>query len=154
MSRHLLFRRLVSLAALVFAAGLLAACGRKADPVPPRHLPPPVVSDLAALLEGDRLTLTWSLPVPDEKIGRAQAVTVYQFRAVAGDSICPGCPPVFKALAEVDAQGKGGPMAYRTRLEKGYRYVFKVTVRGEDGVAGEDSNRVQVIFAGGEASVK
>ena len=134
---------------MVLAAFLVSACGRKAVPVPPRHLPPPTVQDLAGLMDHDRLILTWTLPAGDAGTGQAESLVVYWHRSVAGDAICPGCPPIFTPLATVavdDGQGsgKGRSMVYRTELEKGYRYLFKVVALGRDSLPGLDSNLVRI----------
>ncbi|MBI9083824.1 MAG: hypothetical protein JEZ11_09525 [Desulfobacterales bacterium] len=136
---------------ILMAAVWLSACGRKAAPVPPRYLPPPVVRDLAGRMTDNQMTLTWTLPAGDDGTGPAESVVVYRHRSVAGDAICPGCPPIYTPLATVPVDGGKGSekrfsMVYRTQLERGYRYLFKVVARGRDGVPGSDSNLVQIDF--------
>lgn len=137
--------------AVLLGAVWLSACGRKGPPVPPRHLPPPVVRDLAGRMAENQMILTWTLPAGDDGTGQAESVVVYRHRSPAGDAVCPACPPLFTPQATVpvgagDGLEKRHSMVYRTQLESGYRYLFKVAVRGRDGVAGADSNLVQIDF--------
>ena len=145
---HRAFPVLAALMVLL-AAVWLSACGRKAAPVPPRHLPAPVVRDLAGRMTDNQMTLTWTLPAGDDGTGQAESVVVYRHRSKADDAVCPACPPLFTPLATVPVDGgqgseKGLPMVYRAQLESGYRYLFKVVARGRDSVPGSDSNLVQI----------
>jgi hypothetical protein len=115
---------------------LTAACGKKADPVPPSATPPAPVDDLKADLDGSRVHLTWTQP------SSAAAISVYRSRVSLETPACPGCPMIFERVAGTAALQ--GP-TYSTELEKGYRYHFKVQVRDAFGQTA-DSNLVEVVF--------
>jgi hypothetical protein len=137
---------LISVLVLVFLAGALAVtgCGRKADPVVPHQDPPPRIQDLAGEVTGNTLELAWTLPPAGAGGAPAVSVTLFQSRALTGDTVCPACPPAFKPVATVPVETVSGsrPMSWQLRLETGYGYRFKATVHAADGRVGEDSNWV------------
>jgi len=114
---------------------LAAACGKKADPVPPSAAPPAPVDDLKADIDGSRVRLTWTQP-------SSATVIVYRSRVSLENPACPGCPMIFERVAgTTELQGP----TYSAKLEKGYRYHFKVQVRDAFGQTA-DSNLVEVVF--------
>ena len=130
----------------------LSGCGRKAPPIPPSQIQPPAVNDLSASIDGDTLTLTWT--IPQEK-GKATSglsgFIVYRSKKPLSESDCRDCPVLFKRVAdipiEVSDSGnlKKGHMTYYETLEKGYRYIYKVTSY-TNGVTSKDSNYVEFIY--------
>jgi len=138
------------LAALTF---LLSGCGRKAPPVPPGRIPPPIVNDLSRQMEENTLKLTWSIPKHEGKRPRKlKGVRVYRSKEPVSEAACPDCPKQFKRVADIpivewnDTAGKKkAVMTYSESLEKGYRFIYKVAVYNRDGNTGGDSNTVDLI---------
>ncbi len=88
--------------------------------------------------------MAWDLvedsPVP-------QRYTLYQFKVPVSDETCQGCPLVFERLLNIPANMQRSG-AQTLKLEKGFRYGFKVTATTESGREGPDSNTVYSMIAG------
>jgi hypothetical protein len=128
----------------------VAACGIKGPPVPPERPPPVPVADLRAVVDGDRIHLTWSTAKPSVE-GKSAIVGFYIFRwrSAMDKPACPGCPKVFERIAEIDVEsGKADAdgrirFAHDGALETGYRYTFKVMGYSKDGRMSADSNLLE-----------
>ena len=136
---------------LTFAL-LLSGCGRKAPPVAPRQVKPPAVNDLSASIDGDILKLTWTILRGKEKvISDLSGFIVYRSKKLSSEPDCKSCPVLFKRVTdipiEVPSSGyiKRGNMIYVETMEKGYRYIYKVTFYAE-GIISSDSNYVDFIY--------
>jgi len=127
----------------------LTGCGRKAAPVPPGQVRPPVVDDLSSSMDGDMLKLVWT--IPDEKGKVASGVDgfiVYKSKTSLSDPDCEKCPVLFKKIADIPIEGKdiNKKITYRETLEKGYKYIYKVTVYTKTGASGKDSNYIKFVY--------
>ncbi len=129
---------------------VLCGCGRKALPVPPRHEPPPAVNDLSSSIEGDMLRLSWTVPEANKRImSNLNGFVVYRSKKMVSGSECKKCPLLFKRIADVPVDvinqkdSKKNIMTYNETLEKGYRYIYKVTVYTNTGASGKDSNYIE-----------
>ncbi len=130
---------------------VMAGCGVKTPPVPPRSTPPAAITGLVYTLNEDLVTLSWSIPT-----GKATGstglggFTIYRAVTSLDDPVCDGCPALFRRIAVVDFQTlmAGNPdrktATFRQTIEKGYQYIFKVTACSREGQKGPDSNRVVV----------
>jgi len=121
-------------------------CGRKAPPVPPGKTMPPVVDDLSSSIDGDIIELAWT--IPDEKGESASSLggfIVYKSKTSLSDPVCKECPVLFKRIADIPVEEKNinKKTTYRETLEKGYRYIYKVTVYTKTGASGKDSNYIE-----------
>jgi len=133
---------------VLLAAGfLMAGCGKKAPPRPPgREEAPAVVNNLSKTISGDTLSLTWG-PVA-KKAADPAGFYVYRSKTRLTDSICPSCPVLFERIAVIPYPGQGAgdasfrPFEYRETLERGYRYIYKVTAYLQSGLTGKDSNTI------------
>ncbi len=142
-----LARLVITLAALGL---LLAACGVKGPPVPPRQLPPPAVTDLSYRIENGWARLTWSQPKAALAKGSPEIVgfVVYRSKTSLKDP-CKGCPLMFQRIARVspytttESKRRDTTIGYADKLEKGYRYVYKVVSVTANNVGSEDSNLVE-----------
>jgi len=130
----------------------LSCCGRKAPPVPPRQIKPPAVKDLSASIAGDTLKLTWTIPKEKGKaIPVPSCFIVYRAKRLLSESDCKDCPVLFKRVADIPIEAKGSAylkkddFTYSETLEKGYRYIYKITVYTK-GVTSSDSNYVDFIY--------
>jgi hypothetical protein len=131
---------------LLFQTG----CGKKGPPITPGRISLPAVSDLASVVEADTAVLEWSVPETKEKKDHAVAgFVIFEARNPVAESACGNCPVRFKPIAEVMAEpGKSGKkMKYSARIEKGFRYFFKVVAFGEKTESeGRDSNVVEFVY--------
>ena len=141
-------------ALLLLLAGsslLWIGCGQKGPPRPPRRPTPPAVQDLTYTVHNDIVKLSWTVPGKEEGRSAAPpaAVKVFRSRLSAEEASCENCPirfalsgdlPVHKKRSE---KSKPIRMSYSEFVETGYRYIYKVTVLDEYGIAGKDSNIVK-----------
>ena len=123
-----------------------ASCGKKGPPIPPREQPPPAVRDLSMELLDDFLTLTWTVPKGKKKIVSGFAgFLVYRSQKSVSEKECKGCPVLFTRVADIPVAGEvsGDSMTFSETLEKGYRYIYKVTVYTKAGLFSGDSNLIE-----------
>jgi len=128
---------------IVFSIG----CGRKAPPVPPGQARPPVVDDLSSSIDGDMLELAWTIPDEEGKIvSGLGGFIVYKSKTSISESDCKGCPVLFKKIVDIPIKEKdiNKKITYRENMEKGYRYIYKVTVYTKTGAFGKDSNYIKL----------
>lgn len=124
-------------------------CGRKAPPVPPGQVRPPAVDDLSSSIDEDMLELAWTIPDEKGKISSdLGGFIVYKSKTSLSESDCKGCPVLFKKIADIPIEEKdiNKKIIYRENLEKGYRYIYKVTVYTDNEVTGKDSNQIDFIY--------
>jgi predicted small lipoprotein YifL len=118
---------------------LLAGCGRKGPPVPPQRTTPPQAIELDARIEGRTAVLTWRRSAGASD-GQEYAVMMAQTKT---DSVCPGCPLVFREAGRVATDSGKDAYAFNSEpLAEGYIYTFKVQPVGFAGGRGQESNRV------------
>jgi len=141
-------KSLVSILIALFI--LLPGCGKKGPPVPPRQKPIPSVSDLKYSIDGNILTLTWTIPKEKENLKTAfNGFIVYRYKRPISDSPCKNCPKIFQQVADIptentiDAPGyEDKNIEYRKEIEKGFVYTYKVVLYTKNGVSSADSNYV------------
>lgn len=143
--------RLVILSVLL--VGPQAGCGKKDQPVPPRRYRPPAVTDLSYQLDGQALTLSWS--VPETRDGDAAAPVgcfVFQAKQPLVNADCPDCSEPFSPVADLkiqkDASGTilNRPMTYTGILAQGFIYTYKIVCYARGGGLGADSNIVNFSY--------
>jgi predicted small lipoprotein YifL len=135
---------------LIAVVFLLPGCGKKGPPIPPRQKPVPAVSDLKYSIDGDILTLTWTIPREKEKEKTAfNGFIVYRSKKPISDSPCKNCPKLFQKVSDIpvditnDTPGyENKNIEYREEIEKGFVYTYKVVLYTKSGVSGSDSNYV------------
>jgi hypothetical protein len=136
---HFLFPHALLIVLMCF----VISCGKKAPPVPPRHAPPPAVTDLAKQIEKDRLILTWTVPKGNRKaISSLAGFFIYRSKKADSAPECKDCPVLFTRIADVPIRKKG-VMTYSETLEEGFRYIYKVIARSKAGLTSGDSNYVE-----------
>ena len=139
---------------IIILVFLLPGCGKKAPPIHPRQKPVPAVSDLKYSIDGDILTLTWTIPKGKEKAKTApDGFIVYRSKRPISDSPCKNCPKLFQKVSDIpadikiDAPGyENKNIEYREEIEKGFVYTYKVVLYTKSGVAGADSNYIEFNF--------
>jgi hypothetical protein len=134
---------------LLCIAVFFLGCGRKAPPVPPGQARPPAVDDLSSSIDEDMLELAWSIPDEKGKIASdSVGFIVYKSKTSFSEPVCKECPALFKRIADISIEEKdiNKKITYKETLEKGYRYIYKVTVYADNGVTGKDSNYIEFIY--------
>ena len=129
---------------------LPAACGVKGPPVPPKQVPPPAVTDLSYHIENGWVRLRWSMPKAALEKGSPEIVAFRIFRSKTSlKEPCKGCPLMFQYIDSVapytttESARRDTAIGYADKLEKGYRYVYKVISATENNVMSTDSNLVE-----------
>ena len=130
---------------------LWIGCGKKGPPSPPRRPLPPAVKNLEYVVLQNIVKLSWTVPGKEESRSAAPpaAVKVFRSRMPAEDADCENCPIRFAVSGDIpihrQRSEKSEPirMSYTEFVETGYRYIYKVTVLDEYGIAGKDSNIVK-----------
>jgi hypothetical protein len=143
-------RRLTVQLALIIAVSICCfGCGVKAPPVPPRQAPVPEVKDLSSIIDGDKAVLSWAVPdKPGDKNSLIKSFVVYRAKQKISEGDCKNCPVKFTPAAEIQADLKpeSKKMKYSESLEKGFKYIFKVTSKSATGAESRDSNFVELSF--------
>ncbi len=140
---------------IIILVFLLPGCGKKAPPVPQRQKPVPAVSDLKYSIDGDILTLTWTIPKGKEKAKTVfNGFIVYRSKRPISDSPCKNCPKLFQKVSDIpadittdikiDAPGyENNNIEYREEIEKGFVYTYKVVLYAKSGAQSQNSNYVE-----------
>lgn len=140
---------ILQLTLLMAASACLIGCGKKGPPVPPRQTLTPAVKDLSSNIDGDMFVLTWTIPGKmEDKSAAIKSFIVHRGKQKIQDGDCRNCPVNFKPVAEVSAETKlaAEKMKYAERLEKGFKYVFKVIASSNSGRESIDSNYAEIIY--------
>ena len=131
----------------------LFGCGKKAPPKPPLHEVLPIVNDLSYSIDGDELKLTWTVPKVKQKVKSGPSgFVIYRSKKLFSESECLNCPVLFKRIADIPIKVndsgnlKKNIITYNEILEKGCRYIYKVTVYADNGVTGDDSNQIDFVY--------
>jgi len=137
----------------VILVGLQAGCGKKTPPVPPRRYRPPAVTDLSYQLDGQTLTLSWSIPLTRDGDAAAPAgCFVFKAQEPLASTDCPDCSEPFSPVADLqiekDASGNmlTRAMTYTGVLAQGFMYTYKIACYARDGGLGADSNIVNFSY--------
>ena len=137
-------------ALLIFAVLIFffSGCGKKGPPVPPAHVPPPVVEGLSVQMSQNIAVLTWAMPDAKPSSGnRVAGFYIYQIKTpIEGTYKCPNCPQQFERIADIRILDTGDPAVFEMPLEKGFNYSFAVSAYTESGEEGERSTAVMVTY--------
>lgn len=156
---------------LLLLSFAVAACGRRGPPVPPERRLPAAVQDLSAVVGGEGIRLTWTLPKirvdrsPVKQIRRAEIhrrletgeaeparPAVLTFGGLFGG---PSSVAGFERVADIliaepgAAEVRGGQVAYTDSqgLAFGRRYTYVVVAIDEQGRPSPPSNRISIDVA-------
>lgn len=136
---------------LLCIAVFFLGCGRKSPLVPPCQTRPPAVDDLSSSIDKDMIELSWTIPRekgPHKKgkiASDPDGFIVYRSKTLLSEPVCKKCPVLFKRIADIPIEEKdvNKKITCKEILEKGYRYIYKVTVYTNTGASGKDSNYIE-----------
>jgi hypothetical protein len=142
MNRNRLFS---AIAAVVLALSLIVAgCGKKGDPLPPRVKLPKAISDLSAVFVPAGVEIRWSLPGKGEAIGHFK---ILRSETAGVGRACPGCPQDHQLLTALTvADGRfhdKGEDSFRyvdAAIREGRFYSYRVAACAPAGYCGDASN--------------
>lgn len=101
---------------------VMAACGKKAPPVPPNAPALPPVAHVKHHVDKDnRLTLAWA-PIEVKGSDTVAGYTVMRSMTRLDRETCDGCPILFERVSTLGP----GTTEYREKLTPGMRYIYKV----------------------------
>ena len=131
----------IAVTAAVFSFG----CGKKTPPLPLPVEQVSEISDLSTEIAGETLILAWTVPHKTEPDKHISEFWIY--RSKISMEGCKGCPVIFQKMAALaNVPDKDGRMRYEDQLEKGYRYIYKITSVTDDGRRSQDSPWVERIY--------
>ena len=137
-NKRIIFQLSMVLFSVIFLA--FSGCGKKGPPLPPiikgQKIAPPF--DLKYTFDDKKITLSWNHEIDTETAAvKPQGFEI--FMAKKTFESCVGCPLVFKPVGSVSIPS----MEFMTRLEKGFKYYFRVQATGEDNMKSDFSKTVQ-----------
>ena len=125
----------------------ILSCGKKGPPVPPREVPPPGIPALSMTVEADDVILSWKAPEGSRSVmAKLGGFFIYRSKQSVSAPECKDCPILFTRISSVPYKGETPgteTITYIDALEKGYRYIYKVTVHSKAGLTSGDSNIVE-----------
>ena len=143
----------LALTVFLTAAIMIWGCGKKGPPEPPSGDKPPQVNDLNYSISDNTIKLSWTVPQTTEKAKTPVAgFLIYQYQQSAHERECSNCPVIFKKIGDVPVRGgdrdqpEPQPLVFVQTIESGYRYIYKVKAYNDEGIAGRDSNIVELLF--------
>lgn len=114
-------RQLRSVFLCILLLCIVSGCGKKGLPVPPPEEIPPGVTDLTAVIEGQMLRLTWTVPQGD-RADDLDGFRIYRSTVPRSKDGCRDCPVRFRLFADIMIGDSGatvsedGKLVYRTEL--------------------------------------
>ena len=136
-------KRAVILFLIVLCGAIVIAfsgCGKKGPPLPPEIKGQKISApfDLKYTPGDKKISLTWNHKIDNETaVIKPEGFEV--FMAKKTFEACVGCPFVFKTIGSVSMPS----MEFNTKIEKGYKYYFRIQATGEDNMRSEYSKTVQ-----------
>ncbi len=127
---------------------IVPACGRKAPPLPPSSIEPPVVGDIEVIRKGNTVELSW--PVPDWEGGPSNELAgFFVYRGeVNPEQDCEGCPVRYTRVADVRLDEMaalfGDRAGYTDTVEPGGIYKYQVTSYTQSGSESEPSETITI----------
>jgi fibronectin type 3 domain-containing protein len=133
---------------------LVAACGKKAPPVPWESIVPKRIVDLVAVPREGGIFLQWTSP--EENTDKSMLTDLEKFQVLRSDGIlvggeCKGCGEKPKVVYEMKLDGKAEDKSKKITvffedLEPGKVYVYQVVSINRRGYPGSPSNPVTVYW--------
>lgn len=117
--------------------------------MPPLAPEVPAAQGLEASMNQETVALSWQVGSKDPSA--LAGFTVYRAQIDPKVDDCPGCPLIFKRIAELPAseiRWQENRSVYVDRPEGGYRYVYKVTPYGPGGTGASCEVQTAVMETG------
>ncbi|MBU8850304.1 MAG: lipoprotein [Desulfobacterales bacterium] len=135
-------RAVIQFLMILFSVILLAfsGCGKKGPPLPPEIKGQKIAApfDLKYTLGDKEIILSWNHKIDTETaVVKPEGFEI--FMAKKTFKACVGCPFEFKKTGVVSMPS----MEFTTRIEKGFKYYFRVQATGNDDMRSEYSKTVQ-----------
>jgi hypothetical protein len=138
---------------MAFLVFLAPGCGKKGMPAPPNRVAPAAVTNFKGQLTEGQLELSWRLP---EGAGETSGpmwnvppagVMVYRSKLPLEAGGCQNCPLRFEPIASLaPPPGGKGQMRYGDKLDRGFRYTFKIVLVGENDAVSPDSDLLDITY--------
>lgn len=138
---------------------LLAACGRKGAPVPPRPVAPGAVGAIQAEPRNSAIVVTWARPTRNEDGSALTDLLEFRLHRAVGVAVPREGqePPAFSLLATIradqpdNASVQGGLYAFRddggsAGLRTGVQYTYRVQAVNRRGLAGPPSVEAVAVY--------
>jgi len=145
----MLKRRLILcgvLGSFLFGFLLCAGCGKKADPIPPKLIRPPTITDFSAASFEEGILLNWSASGP---IGLIADFRIFRSEEAA-DRACPGCPQEYQPLVTLKIadqkilSGLANAFHYMdATVAEGRSYSYRISACDSRGYCGDPSSPIQ-----------
>ena len=120
---------------------VLAGCGKKGPPVPPRQPAAPQVIELDGRLEDETARLTWRHPADSREL---RGYAVMRARSTAANPTCPGCPLLFEEAGWMAVDAGRDLFEFSEPVPEGMIHIYQVQPVTGSGDRGRASNRVIV----------
>lgn len=120
---------------------IMAGCGKKGAPRPPRSVIDQMRIVLSVSGTEGRANLSWYCDPCDPAV---RGYAVYQYRTDASSQVCEGCPIVFEKAGQVTATQPPRPLGFTVDTVRGSHYRFKIVALFKSGAQGVGSNVVEI----------
>ncbi len=118
----------------------LSGCGKKAPPVYSNAYMPKAVL-LEFYIKDEVVTLSFTPDYFGEtSSGSLEGYIIYKSSSLSNAETCENCPVVFKKAGTVYLRNRQKKAVYREKMEKGYKYHYKVAGFSSNGIFSDDSN--------------
>lgn len=119
-----------------------AGCGRKAPPLVPLNEQPQPPSTLEYQLHKEVVTIKWAYTGDNEDFSRYQGFQVFKAARDISEDGCVGCPLAFKQQASLLSM----VFEYSEKIEKGFRYYYRIRAFTGKNIFSEYSKTIQFEF--------
>ncbi len=122
---------------------LVWGCGEKGPPLPPEIKGQQIAApfDLKYVLDGKKITLSWKHEIDKERaIVKPEGFKIFMAKKTFKE--CASCPFKFNTVASVAMPSR----EFVFKLDKGFKYYFRVQALGEDNMKSEYSKTIQVDY--------
>jgi len=119
---------------------ILFGCGKKGPPLPPEIKGQIIAApfDLTYTVDKTRIALSWKHKIDGKTaIVKPEGFEIFRVKKTFED--CEGCPFAFEKIGLVSVPS----MEFVSKIEKGFKYYFRVQAIGDNDMRSEFSKTVQ-----------
>ncbi len=139
------YKKILLLALLALSINLFllfSGCGKKGPPLPP-EIRGEIISapfDLKHTLDQNIITLSWNHEIDKETaVIKPEGFEIHMAKKTYEE--CAGCPFKFNKIGYVSMPA----MEFVFKVQKGFKYYFRIQAAGEDNTKSEYSKTIQVV---------